>query len=134
MTMGYTTAIRNAGLDEIITQIDKGAGAGHLHFYSGAQPSTGGPATTMLVELVMSAVSFAAAVGGEITANAIAPTTAIDTGTATWCRIDDSDENFAIDGTVGLAGSGADMILDNIDFFLGAAVAMDSLVIVAGNP
>jgi len=134
MTMGYTTAIRNAGLDEIITQIDKGSGAGHLHFYSGAQPSTGGPATTMLAELVMSAVSFAAASGGEIIANAVASTTALATGTATWFRIDDSDENFAIDGTVGIAGSGADLILDNVDFVLGAPVTQDSVVIVAGNP
>jgi len=134
MTMGYSTAIRNAGLNEIITQIDKGGSSGHLHFYAGAQPATGGPDTLMLAELVMSAVSFAAASGGEIVANAIAPTTALATGTATWFRIDDSAENFAIDGTVGLAGSGADLILDNVDFVLGATVTQDSLTIVAGNP
>lgn len=134
MSLSYEISLRNDLLDLISLEIDKGAGAGHVHFYDGVKPVGGGAETTMLVELVMSVNSFAAASGGSMTANPITSANAIATGTATWFRIDDSAEDYVIDGTVGLAGSGADLILDNVDLILGALVELDELIITEGNP
>jgi hypothetical protein len=133
MALGYVTLLRNAMLNQIATFADAGAGAAKLRIYDGVQPATGGAATVLLAELVMSDPAFAAAAAGVLTANAIADDISADAaGTATWMRVVDSNNVVVYDGTVGLAA--ADLILNSVTFSIGLNVAVTSLAITEGNP
>lgn len=114
-----TNALSQTFMNAVTAAIDAGSGAGKIRVYDGTQPA--GPATavstqTLLAELTFSDPSFGAATdanpGARITANSITQDSSADaSGTATWFRCLDSDNNAVIDGDVGLAGSGANMEL-----------------------
>lgn len=129
MTLGFVAAVRNAELDAITTQIGT---SGKLRIYSGTQPATGGTATTLLVDLPLSATAAPAAASGVLTLNAITTTNASATGTASWFRILTSANGILIDGTVGT--SGADLNLNTLSLVSGGPVAISSFTITAGNP
>lgn len=132
MALAFVEALRNARLDEITAKIDAGTGAGKLRIYDGTRPATGGTATTLLAELTMSDPSFPAASSGQMTANAITDDSSADnTGTATWFRIVDSDNNFVVDGDVGTSGS--DLNLNSTSITAGVTVEVTSLVLTEGN-
>lgn len=115
MAISLSTAIRNARLQVIADAINAGAGAGKLRLYSGSRPATGGAVTTLLAELTLSDPAHSSIAGGVLTFDAITQDASADaTGTATWARIVDSDNAFVADLSVGLAGSGADVILDSV--------------------
>ncbi len=129
MTLGLSTALRNAMLDEITTAIGSN---GLLRIYDGTRPATGGTATTLLAELALSATAAAAASGGVLTLNSItADSSANATGTATWHRITTSGGTTVIDGSVGT--SGADLNLNTTSIVAGANVAVSSYTITDGN-
>jgi hypothetical protein len=131
MALGYITALRNARLDAITTFAGTTA---KLSIYSGAQPATGGTATTQLAQLVCNATFAPAASGGVLTLNAITADASADaTGTATWFRLFKTDgTTIVMDGTVGT--SGADLNLNTTSIVTGANVAVTSFVITTGNP
>lgn len=132
MTVAYIAALRNARLNAVTSQIDAGSGAGKLRIYNGTRPATGGTATTLLAELTFSDPSFPAASAGAMTASAITQDSSADaTGTATWARVVDSDNNFVMDMDVGTSGS--DLNLSTVSIVAGAAVQVTSCVITAGN-
>lgn len=132
MALAFVEALRNARLDEITAKIDAGTGAGKLRIYDGTRPATGGTATTLLAELTMSDPSFPAASSGQMTANTITDDSSADnTGTATWFRIVDSDNNFVVDGDVGTSGS--DLNLNSTSITAGVTVEVTSLVLTEGN-
>lgn len=130
MTLGFSSAVRNAMLDAITSQA---GGSCKLRFYNGTQPATGGTATTLLAELTCNATFAPSASGGVLTLNSITSDTSADaTGTATWFRIVKSDGTTHImDGTVGT--SGADLNMNTVSFVSGATVAVSSFTITAGN-
>ena len=133
MALGYVILLRNAMLNQIAAFADAGAGAAKLRIYDGSRPATGGAATTLLAELVMSDPAFAAAVAALLTANAITDDSSADAaGTGTWMRIVDSDNVVVYDGSVGTAA--ADLILNTVVFSIGLNVAVTSLTITEGNP
>lgn len=133
MTIGYVVLLRNAMLNQIATFADAGAGAAKLRIYDGTRPATGGAATTLLAELIMSDPAFAAAAAAVLTANAISDDVSADAaGTATWMRIVDSNNVVVYDGSVGTAA--ADLILNTVTFSIGLNVAVNSLTITEGNP
>lgn len=133
MTVGFVTALRNARLDAITAKMDAGSGPGKLRIYDGARPATGGAATTLLAELTLSDPSAPAAAAGVLTLNAITSDASADnTGTATWGRIVDSDNNFVMDCSVGT--SGTDIILNTASIVAAAVVAITSAVFTEGNP
>jgi len=132
MALGYLAALRNNQLDEITALLDAGTGAAKLRIYNGTRPATGGTATTLGAELVMTDPSAAAASGGVWTASAISDDTSADaTITATWFRIVDSDNTFVLDGDVGTSGS--DLNLNTVSLTAGVNVAVTSMTITAGN-
>lgn len=132
MALALVEALRNARLDEITAKIDAGTGAGKLRIYDGTRPATGGTATTLLAELTLNDPSFPAAASGQMTANAITDDSSADaTGTATWFRIVDSDNNFVLDGDVGTSGS--DLNLNSTSITAGVTVEVTSLVLTEGN-
>jgi hypothetical protein len=135
MAIGFSTGLRNSRNDAIGTATDAGTGAGKARIYDGTRPATGGTATTLLFETAHSDPSYAASSGGVLTANAItADASANATGTATWGRELDSDDNFLFDFDVGESGSGADLILVTTAIVAGTEQSITSFVITDGNP
>lgn len=129
MVLGYAVALRNARLDAITT---RAGGNAILRIYSGSRPATGGAETTILAELTCNATFAPAASGGVLTLNAItADSSANNTGTATWFRIQSSGAVHVLDGDVGTAGS--DMNLSTTSIVAGATVSITSATITAGN-
>lgn len=132
MALAYSTAVRNARLDAVATALNAGTGACKIRLYDGSRPATGGTATTLLAELVCTDPVAPSASSGALTFSAInTDTSANATGTATWFRLVDSDNNFVCDGNVGTSGS--DLNLNTTSIVTGAAVAITSFVITAGN-
>lgn len=129
MALGYSTALRNAQLDEITTAIGSN---GLLRIYDGSRPATGGTATTLLAELALSATAAGSASSGVLTFSAITnDSSANATGTATWFRITTSGGTHVIDGSVGTSGS--DLNFNTTSFVSGAVISVTSLTITAGN-
>ncbi|MCA3713013.1 MAG: hypothetical protein IM667_07750 [Phenylobacterium sp.] len=133
MAIKQTTAVRNAQLDALNTQI--GASA-RLRIYNGTRPANANTAITsqtMLVELTGNATAFAAAAsGGVLTANAISNGTAAATGTASWFRLWQSNGTTAImDGDV--STSGADVNLNNTSIATGQTVSVTAFTVTDGD-
>lgn len=129
MALGYSTALRNAQLDEITTAIGSN---GLLRIYDGSRPATGGTATTLLAELALSATAAGSASSGVLTFSSITnDSSANATGTATWFRITTSGGTHVIDGNVGTSGS--DLNFNTTSFVSGAVISVTSLTITAGN-
>ncbi|CAJ5372284.1 Uncharacterised protein [Burkholderia pseudomallei] len=130
MTMGFSTAVRNAMLDAITTQ----AGASALlNIYSGTRPATGGALSgnTLLAQLTCNATFAPASSGGVLTLNSIASVTAAATGTAVWARLTTSGGTFIADFSVGT--SGTEIIIGTTSITSGATVSVSSGTITAGN-
>ncbi|HEX7099347.1 MAG TPA: hypothetical protein VF377_08890 [Acidimicrobiia bacterium] len=133
MALGYVTSLRNAQLQALADLIDAGAGAGKLRIYSGSRPSTGGSETTILAELTLSSPPEASVSNGVLTFGTISDATAVASGTATWFRILDSDNNPLIDGSVSATGGGGDLQLNSTSIVAGGTVSITSFTITAGN-
>ena len=130
MSVGYSTALRNARLDAITTAI---GASGLLRIYDGTRPASGGTATTLLAQLTLSAAFAPAASLGVLTASAIGSDASADaTGTATWARLTTSGGVFVAD--MGVGTSGQEVTLNTVSIVIGGTVACTSLVITAGNP
>lgn len=114
------TAAINAAADAVVDLIDGGAGAGTLEI----QTSGGG---TVLAILTFSDPAFGDAVAGVATANSITSDSDADnTGTAAQFQAKDSDGNVIFSGTVGVTGSGADCIINNVNIVAGGTVGTSS--------
>lgn len=127
----YSTALKNAKLDAITTQV---GGSALLRIYDGTQPAGPGTAIStqnLLATLTCNATFAPGASGGVLTANAITGANAALTGTASWFRLLTSGATAVIDGTVGTASS--DAIIDNTSIVSGQAVSCTALTITAGN-
>lgn len=124
-----TNASASAAADAVVDRIDAGSGAGKLRIYDGTQAATADTAIgaqTLLAELTFGDPAFGNAANGVATANAItSDSSANATGTATWFRVLDSDNNVIFDGSVGT--SSADLILNTTSIVAGAAVSVSSL-------
>jgi hypothetical protein len=88
MTVRLKETVRNAGLDQITTDIGT---SGFLRIYDGTQPASVATAIsgqTLLAELPLSSTAANAASGGVWTANAITDeASALATGTQTWATL-----------------------------------------------
>lgn len=111
--------------------------SGTLKFYTGTIPAT--PATavttqTLLGTVTMNATAFGAGTSANpsiATANAITQDSSADAnGTATWARALASNGTTVLaDLTVGLSGSGADIIMDDVVIVQAAAIAIASFTL-----
>jgi hypothetical protein len=141
MTMGYVASIRNARLELVRDAVDAGSGAGKLLLYSGTRPATGAAVTTqtLLVSFELADPCMSTITGGvgtwdldpDITATA---ETFTGTKTATWARWVDSDDTVICDGSVGEAGSGADVIMGDTALVSGQTVKATAGTLTEGNP
>jgi len=134
MSFGFVTVLRDNRAKEIRDLIDAGSAGGKCNFYDGTRPATGAAITTqtLLAELVFSTVSFPDPSSGVLTANSITgDSSGNDTGTTTWARIFDSDDNFVTDCNVGTSGS--DINLSSVAIAPGIAVDITSFIFTEGN-
>lgn len=130
MALAYSSALRNARMDQITTAV---GASGLLRIYDGTRPATGGTATTLLAGLVGNATFAPAASGGVLTLNAITQDASADaTGTATWFRWVTSGATFCMDGSVGTSGS--DLNLTTTSIVITQPVSVTSWVQTEGNP
>lgn len=134
MTLQYSVAVRNAGLDSRETAI--GASA-VLKIRSGAVPGSVATADagTVLATVQLPADWMAAASGGtKAMAGSWADASADATGTAAHFRIYASDGTTAhMQGTVTLTGGNGDMTVDNTSFAAGQAFSVTGFTLTAGN-
>ena len=132
MALSYSTAIRNAQLDQITTAVGTTA---KLRIYSGTRPANVAAAITgtLLAELVCNATFAPSASGGVLTLNSITSDASADaTGTATHFRLWNSAASTAmIDGDVSTSAS--DLNLNSVSLTAGGSVAVTSFTITAGN-
>lgn len=135
MAIGLKTSIRTARAQLIVDAIDAGA-AGTLKLYTAPQPATGAAvgAATLLGTLTF-ADPCGTVTNGTLTFSAIVADTAADAdGTATWARVADSTGTHVMDMTVGLVGSGADIIMNNVVVVTGGEISITNFAtIVEGN-
>lgn len=130
---GFAEAIRNAKMNKLVELLSAGSAAGKLRIYAGTRPATGGTATTLISEHVLSDPAAPAASGGSITLNAIASAFAVAAGTPSWARMVDSDGAFVGDYSVGVEGSGADLIIGSATVAVDDPVRIVSLTITDGD-
>lgn len=131
MALSYSTAIRNAQLDQITTAVGTTA---KLRIYSGTRPANVASAITgtLLAELTCNATFAAASSAGVLTLNSITSATASASGTASHFRLWNSAATTAmVDGDV--AASGADLNLNSVSITSGGSVAVTSFTVTAGN-
>lgn len=126
---GYNTLLRNAQLDAITTYAGSAA---KLRIYTGAQPATGGAATTLLAEFTLGTPFAPPASGASLSPNLPSPTTGAAAGTAAWFRIVKADGTTqVIDGTAGT--SGTDLVLNTTTISVGVNVSVTAFTITRGN-
>lgn len=127
MAVNYSTAAKNARLNAVAATIDAGSGPGVL------QIGTTGMGT-VLATIVLADPCAASASGGVLTFSGFprSDTSADANGTAAAARIRDSDGNDVITGlTVGVVGSGADIIFESVSFNVGEIITLNSATITA---
>lgn len=132
MALSYSTAIRNAQLDQITTAVGTTA---KLRIYSGTRPANVAASITgtLLAELTCNATFAPGASGGVLTLNSITADSSADaTGTATHFRLWNSAATTAmIDGDVSTSAS--DLNLNSTSLTTGGSVSVTSFTITAGN-
>jgi hypothetical protein len=133
MALTYTTAVKNAKLDQITSQVGT---SGRLKIYdaTGGTPANAGTALgsqVLLADLPLSATFAPASSGGVLTANAITNANAAATGTAAFFRLTTSGGTAIAQGSVGTSGS--DLNLNTTSIVSGGPVAVSSLTITSGN-
>lgn len=120
--MQLSTALRNGRADQITSVT---GAASLLRIYSGAMPANCAAAASgvKLSEDTLGSPLAPPASGGVLSPTLPSNVTALANGTAGYWRAYKSDgTTCTMQGTVGL--SAADMILDNLTFTAGAAVAI----------
>lgn len=124
-----SAANANAACDAAVARVN----GGFCDVYDGAQPAGPGTAITTQVKLFrfnLSNPAFGAAVSGTATANAIASGLGLANGTASWCRVRQSDETAEWDGSVDT--SGADLNLNSVTVTVGVQGTISSLTYTEG--
>jgi hypothetical protein len=134
MALKLSTTVRNARLDAIEAAIGVSA---VLKIRSGSAPAGPGDADTGTVLATLSLPSdwMAAASGGsKAKSGTWSDASADNSGTAGHFRIYASDGTTVhAQGSVGISGSGADMIVDSVSFTAGQTFSITTFQINDGN-
>ena len=136
MTMKISTALATSMLQAASAAISAGAGPPRIGVYSGTQPASADEPVSSQIELVsflLVAPVFGVPIevdsGVQIEANPIDSANAAASGTASWFRVYDGDENAHLQGSVSLEGQGGDMIVGATVVVSGAPVTVSSLTV-----
>lgn len=126
MAVIYSTAAKNARLQGVVSTIDAGSGAGVLQIGTASM-------ATVLAEITL-ADPCGTVASGVLTFSGFprSDSSANATGVAAAARIRDSNGADVITGlTVGVPGSGADIILETTNIDTGEIVTLNSATITA---
>lgn len=129
---GYPRALALGAITGIFAGSE--GGPAKIRVYTGAQPANPDAAVTgtLLVTFTLSDPAFTntADIGGgtatQAQLQAVAAASAVATGVAGWFRLYDGNDNGWIDGTVGAAGSGANLILSSTSLTSAGSVSITS--------
>lgn len=131
----FSTPIRTAMAQQVADKINAGSGAGKILFYTGTMPADADTAITsqVLLGTLVCSDPCASVTTPTITFGAITQDDAADaSGTATWCRIVDSDDGKCVDLDVtAAAGTGA-VKLNTTTIVAGGPIRMNSLTVTIG--
>lgn len=125
--------------DLINTAVNAGGGAGKLRIYDGTRPD--GPASavttqTLLAEITLNDPAFTSS-GGTLTLDvdpAVTDSSANATGTASWGRIVDSDDNAVIDGNVDTSGASINLNTTSITASSPVTITSGTITVPTGTP
>jgi hypothetical protein len=140
MTIGLPVALRNSRLQALVDAIDLEGdeyGAGKLLIYSGTRPATGAVLDEyddpiLLVEFDLP-YPCGTVSNGILTLGTIPDAIAVASGTATWARITDADDNFVADLSVTDTNGSGDVQIDVVVIEAAGIVHCHSAVITEGN-
>ena len=132
MAISYDDTLRDNRMDEVTAVAGNAA---LIRIYSGTRPTNGGAEGTLLAELTCDTPFAPASSGGVLTLGTITDDSSANaSGTASWFRIYSAGAAaIVMDGDVGIAGSGADLILDSTSITATQTVSIDTFVITEGN-
>lgn len=123
MSIIHAASIRNT-LADVIASATDASGNGKIKIYAGTL-------ATLLAEFSLPSPPFGVVTGGVHTAEPITSVTASATGTAESFALTDGADNLVLQGTVGVAGSGADCILNTTALVTGGLVSISSFTYAA---
>lgn len=128
----YSNQIRIDRGEVINAACNAGSGPAKLRLYDGTKPATGGSVTsqTLLAELTMTDPAFTVTATTLTAGTPAQDSSANASGTPTWARIVDSDNNFVSDFT---AGVGSGEVQCSAAIVSGQPVSISSFVVTNGN-
>lgn len=130
MAIILATAPQDAACNAIVDRVDIGTlnTEGAVRLYDSPRPADADTAITtqtLLAEIPLATTAYGAAVSGVATlAGTPLSDVGLATGTASWCRVVDKDENAVFDGTVGT--SGADFVVNSVNVVTDANVTISA--------
>lgn len=134
-TITLSTTLGNSVLSTINTALNAGTGPATIKIYNGtkpASPDTAISTQTLLGTLTCSDPAAAAPASKTLTFSAITQDSAADaTGTATWARLLDSDNNALIDVDITATGGGGFLQMNTTSIVIGGPILISSFVITA---
>lgn len=133
MTLQLSTAVRNARLNAVETQLGT---APLLRILSGAEPATCAAAQTgtVLCEIALPSDWMADATSGSKAKSGVWSGTGAAAGTAGYFRLLDSGATTChLQGSITITGSGGDMTFDNPSLTVGQAVSVNAFTLADAN-
>lgn len=133
----YVTALRTTRMTAVRDAADAGAGAAKLKFYTGASPGVNNAiGAQVLLGTLTCSDPCGTVTSGVLNFSALTADSSADAdGTAGWARLTTSADATVADLTVGLSGSGANIILNSINIIAGGSISVSGTPkITEGNP
>lgn len=133
----YVTALRTTRMTAVRDAADAGAGAAKLKFYTGASPGVNNAiGAQVLLGTLTCSDPCGTVTSGVLNFSALTADSNADAdGTAGWARLTTSADATVADLTVGLSGSGANIILNSINIIAGGSISVSGTPkITEGNP
>jgi|WetSurMetagenome_2_1015567.scaffolds.fasta_scaffold10605_5 hypothetical protein len=128
MTIRLATATRTSMVSALATYADSGGSAALIRLYSGSQPASANsaPSGSLLATITCADPAFDSVSAGVATFDTTPAlsTSAAGDGDIGWFRMITSDGDTVIDGSVGVSGSGADLIVNSVTTTVGLSVSV----------
>jgi len=123
----FNTNLIHQRLQQIADSVDAAATPGRFYLLDGTPPPKGGALTNILVTGTFSDPSFQTPASEMMISNAITGANVAMTGTITWYRLVDGDDNFVADGLA------SELILSSTNVTAGQSSVFNNIVITGGN-
>lgn len=124
MQVNFAESIKNARCQAVLNGIDSGPGAGMCQLYSAPKPAPGSPITTQTLLLKLDFEKPAGIISAGVLQFKISTidATGLNSGTATWARLVNSNSEFQVDLDVSdMVGTGA-IRMDNVNVEAGVVI------------